>query len=360
MKAQQFLRRSTMRPSQRGMTLVELMVAMTIGIFLVGAVGIIYVNTTTTSRSSTLESQMNEDATLALELLQQQIRLAGYTSVAATGARQFPGIAVRGCDGGFATGGTVDDNAGTTDFKSLACNTDTTGDDALAVRYEATLLNSQEVKDSGGVARPGNCIHEGITAWDAKDDGGASANTVALADNRYYVANDNGVPSLFCKGRKDATFSAATALIPNIEDMQITYGITAAPEDNKPFPNQITAYVDANHAALGATLKNWTRVVAVRICLVARSANPVPTGSNAVGSAASGSGATAVAEVQGLGTYVDCGGTKQTKSDRYLRRAYVTTIQLRNMRPALPAPYTTEPDSGGAPVVQDPWRERTS
>ena len=356
MKAQQFLRRSTMRPSQRGMTLVELMVAMTIGIFLVGAVGIIYVNTSTTSRSSTLESQMNEDATLALELLQQQIRLAGYTSVAASGARQFPGVAVRGCDGGFATGGTVDDNAGTTAFKDLACNNVTTGKDALAVRYEATSLNSQTT--SAGA--PGNCSHEAITAWDAKDDGGAIANTVALADNRYYVADDNGVPSLFCKGRKDTTFSAATALIPNIEDMQVTYGITAAPEDNKPFPNQITAYVDANHAALGATLKNWTRVVAVRICLLARSANPVPTGSNAVGNAASGSGSTAVAEVQGLGTYVDCGGTKQTKSDRYLRRAYVTTIQLRNMRPALPAPYTTEPDSGGAPVVQDPWRERTS
>jgi type IV pilus assembly protein PilW len=347
------LRGNMKRRSQQGLTLVELMVAMTIGIFLVGAVGIIYVNTSTTSRSSTLESQMNEDAALALELLQQQIRLAGYSSVDTDGIRQFSGIAVRGCDGGFAVGGTAADNDGTTAFSSLECKTGATDDDndALAVRYEATLLNSQEVTDAGGVKRPGNCIHEGISAWDASGAGGSSANNVALADNRYYIADDGDVPSLFCKGRKDANFSNATALIPNIEDMQITYGVTAAPEENKPFPNQITAYVKASDTVLGATAENWSRVVAIRICLLARSANPVPAGNNAVGRAASGSGATAVAEVQGLGTYVDCEGTKQTKSDRYLRRAYATTIQLRNMRPALPAPYEAP-----AGEVSDPWR----
>ena len=47
------------RRSQRGLSLVELMIALTIGLFLMGAVGIIYVNTATTSRGSTLESQMN-------------------------------------------------------------------------------------------------------------------------------------------------------------------------------------------------------------------------------------------------------------------------------------------------------------
>jgi type IV pilus assembly protein PilW len=335
------------RSAQRGFTLVELMVAMTIGIFLVGAVGIIYVNTSTTSRSSTLESQMNEDATLALELLQQQIRLAGYSSVDEDGIRQFSGIAVRGCDGGFAVGGSTADNDGTTAFSALECKTGAgdDDDDALAVRYEATLLNSQEVTDAGGAKKPGNCIHEGITAWDASAAGGT--NSVALADNRYYIADDDDIPSLFCKGRKDADFSAATALIPNIEDMQISYGVTTAPEEDEPFPNQVTAYVPADDAVLGATANNWSRVVAIRICLVARSANPVPLGDN---------------QVAVVGAYKDCSGTTVTdKTDRYLRRAYVTTIQLRNMRPALPAPYSTEvPASGGAPVVQDPWRERTS
>ena len=46
-------RRQASRRNQLGLSLVELMVALTIGLFLTGAVGIIYVNTATSSRGST-------------------------------------------------------------------------------------------------------------------------------------------------------------------------------------------------------------------------------------------------------------------------------------------------------------------
>lgn len=340
---------------QRGLTIVELMVSMTIGLFLMGAVGIIYVNTTTTSRASTLESQMNEDATLALELLQQQIRLAGYSGVDAEGKRLFSGIGVKGCDGGLE----LADQSGskTAAFGSLTCLPPQPASgltaDSLAVRYEATALNSQATSTGD----PGNCSHQGIAAWNATSDGGTAS--VRLADNRYFIANEvfsttvNGstvqtnVPSLFCRGRTGGGFSNATALIPNIEDMQIQYGVTATPKDDEPFPNQVTAYLNANNTILGSApenLGNWARVVSVRICLLARTANPIPLGDNAVGKA--GQGATPAES--GLGTYTDCNGTKVTKDDRYLRRAYVTTIQLRNTRPALPATYS---------AGKDPWRD---
>ncbi|AOW12930.1 hypothetical protein LPB72_18310 [Hydrogenophaga crassostreae] len=318
------------RIHQAGVSLVELMVAMTIGLFLMGAVGIIYVNTSSTSRSSTLESQMNEDASLALEILQQQIRLAGYSTIGATGARNFSGSAVRGCDGGFGTAGA--NNGGTLAFSALTCDSGT-GPDALAVRYEGTVLNSQLADDSSAppVKRPANCSHNGINNWVAGAAEG-SALPIALADNRYYIANDaNNVPSLFCKGRDGSAgtgFSAAAALIPNIEDMQIRYGITNAfGATGTNVPHQITAYVDAGDAELGNTvadIPNWARVTAIRICLLARTANPVPPGSN---------------DFADLGQYTDCSGTVQTNTDRFLRRAYVTTINLRNMRPRIPASY---------------------
>lgn len=325
--------------SQRGMSLVELMVAMTIGIFLIGAVGVIYVNTSTTSRSSTLESQMNEDASLALELLQQQLRLAGFSTSDAAGVRQFSGIAVKGCDGGFSVSGTDDDNEGTTKFSALKCKTAGSDPDAISVRYEATALNSQTVS----TGEPGNCNHEAIAAWDAATAGEGGTASVALADNRYFIANDdtNGddIPSLYCKGRTGGGFGNANALIPNIEDMQISYGVTTLPVDNEAFPNQVTAYVDASNEVLGSTdEKNWSRVVAIRICLIARSANPVPAGDNSLAQ---------------LGWYRDCSGEEVTdKTDRYLRRAYVTTIQLRNTRPALPAAYALD-----AGTAKDPWRD---
>jgi len=303
--------------AQRGLSLVELMVAMTIGLFLMGAVITIYVNTATTSRSSTLESQMNEDATLALEVLQQQIRLAGFSNVDAAGARLFPGRAVRGCEGNF----TSATNAA---FNALTCDPAGAGPDAFAVRYEATLLNSQPVTNGAGVVQPGNCANEGIAAWNALAEGAASATPLTVADNRYYIANDNGTPSLFCRGRTGAGFGTPTALIPNIEDLQVQYAVTALPTAGNAIPHQVAGYVAANDAVLGAAAANWSRVAAVRICLIARTARTAPPGAN---------------DTNDLGRYVDCDGAVQTNTDRFLRRAYVTTIQLRNMRPGLPSDY---------------------
>jgi type IV pilus assembly protein PilW len=326
------------RPLQKGLSLVELMVSLTIGIFILGAVGVIYVNTVTTSRSSTLESQMNEDAALALELLQQQIRLTGFSNVDPAGARLFPGRAVSGCDGGFA----ANDAA----FAALACNVAGAGPDSIAVRFEASLLNSQTAQNAAGADRPGNCAHEALEPWDALAEGAAAATPILLADNRYFISNDvGGTPSLSCQGRTGAGFGAATALIPNIEDMQIQYAVTALPTVGNPLSHRVAGYANAS-AATAATataaavpslqaltipvgtpagINNWARVAAVRICLIARSARPVPTGNNAIAD---------------VGRYIDCAGVVQTPNDRFVRRAYVTTVQLPNVRPGLPSDYS--------------------
>lgn len=339
------------RSRQRGLSLVELMVAMTIGLFLMGAVGMLYVNTATSSRASSLESQMNEDAALALELLQQQIQLAGFSSVSASGQRTFAGRAVFGCDGPFVNG--------SSNFNALACNPAPANgaSDELAVRYEASALNSQTV--AGGA--PANCAFEGITAWDAftapNNEGAAAATPMILADNRYYVANDaNGVPSLFCRGRTGTGFGNATALIPNVENMQIQYAVTSLPTAGKAVPHQVAGYAHASTApnpavagsptvtvmglpvpGTGVPMDNWSRVAAIRICLLVRSANPVPAGD------------TSQAD---LNFYRDCDGNDvTTATDRRLRRAYVTTIQLRNMRPGLPAAW--DPTKSANPP--SPW-----
>lgn len=334
------------RRAQLGLSLVELLVALTIGIFLLGAVGIIYVNTTTTSRSSTLESQMNEDAAVALELLQQQIRLTGFSNVDGAGNRLFPAQAIRGCDGGFANSAASFVDPATPPL--LTCNGGN-GPDALAVRYEASLLNSQTVNDAG-VQRPGNCVHEGIQPWNAQAEGAGSATPMLLADNRYFIRNDaDGTPSLFCQGRTGAGFGNATALIPNIEDMQIQYAVTELPRVGNPVPHQVNGYANGSDATAAtpavdalairpgtpATINNWSRVAAVRICLLARSAGPVPTGDNPLGTA-NPDGTTLT---PGLGTYLDCNGVSRTVTDGRVRRAYVTTIQLRNLRPGLCSDY---------------------
>ncbi|WP_284306137.1 PilW family protein [Hydrogenophaga electricum] len=311
----------TSRNAQRGVTLVELMVAMVIGIFLLGAVAIIYVSTSSSARSSTFESQMNEDATLALEILAQQIRLAGFSELDGT-SRKFSGIAVRGCDTAF--------QSSNADFGSLTCGS--TGSSAIAIQYEATTRNTPKTSDD----KPSNCSYSGIDTWN--HDGLGTTADIALADNRYFVQNDNtnsNAPTLYCQGRTGATFEdSATALIPNIESIQIKYGVTLEPEADQILPHQITAYQTASEVE--ALTGNWSRVAAVQICLTARSSAPVSTGGDSK---------------ENISFYVDCDGNRKTDiSDRYLRRAYTTTVQLRNMRPGVPLSFQLDGTS-----ARNPW-----
>jgi type IV pilus assembly protein PilW len=77
-------------------------------------------------------------------------------------------------------------------------------------------------------------------------------------------------------------------------------------------------YVTATDIAslgVGASAE-WDRVVAVRICLLVRSADPVLN---------PGDGDTL--------TYLDCDSVQQTSNDRYLRRAYFSTATLRDKMP---------------------------
>lgn len=319
--------KSNRRFRSRGMTLVELLIAMTIGLFLILTVVSVYVTTSASSRVSVLSGQMNEDAALAIELLQEQIRLTGYSSQGAAGARNFSGVPIRGCDGGFTN------DTGNGPFNLLACNAGN-GPDALAIRYEATLLNSQQVDDPPPV-RPANCTSNGITASHL-----GAGMTISLADNRFYIANDGlngGIPTLFCRGSNGVGgFSAAAALIPNIEDLQFRFAITRAPVAGQAMPHQVTAHVDASDAALGNTEVNWSRVAAVHVCLVARSAQPVPLGDN---------------QAADVGRFVDCNEVVQQRVDRFLRRSYRSTVYLRNARPALPGAFALD---GVAPF--NPYR----
>lgn len=314
--------RASTRTGQHGVSLVELLVALVIGLFLVGGVVAMYVTVSGSSRASTIESQLNEDAALALEILQQQIRLSGFSLTDADGNRLFSGRSVFGCDQGF--------NKTDDPFASLACKASGT-EGGLAIRYHATVLNTQPTG-----TKPTNCAFEGIDAWIPSAGEGAAA-ALTLADNRYYVANDTSnenTPTLFCIGRKGDTFGTATALIPGVISMDLRFGVTANTIADAPLPHQITAYLSASDVA---TLTNtWSRVAAVRICLLVRSTKKVSL------------------EDSKLQAYKDCSGTSQSATDRYLRRAYVTTVFMRNMRPAIPSPYKID-----GTTVTDPWAKLT-
>lgn len=64
--------------TQRGFSVIEFMVAMVLGLFLVGGAGVIYVNTKNTFREDRAVSSLQENGRFALEVLTRDLRLAGF------------------------------------------------------------------------------------------------------------------------------------------------------------------------------------------------------------------------------------------------------------------------------------------
>ena len=302
---------------QSGLSLLELMVSLVLGLFLVGVVSMTYIQTASGTRFGALESQMNEDGALALSLLRSQLELAGYSARGANGKRLFRGVSLRGCDGGF----TEATEKGA--FDNLACNN---GNDsaALAVRYQATLQNTQTILPSTGGERPGNCSNVGMT------ESNVNGVDVFLADNRFYIDADssNGnAPTLYCRGSDGTGMADASSLVPNVERLRIRYAITRAPESGQVPPHQVTALVNASNALL-FNAADWARVAAVELCIVMRTARPVAR--NGVSDA-------------DTAHYLDCDGKADTDStDGRLRRTYRTLVHLPNLRPGIPSPFKVE------------------
>ncbi len=304
----------------QGLGLVELLMAMVIGLAVVLAVTVTYLQTASGTRHAILQAQMNEDGAIALELLASHLRLSGYSETGTGGIRLFKGLPLKGCDGGFTA---ATDSAS---FDLLAC-TGGSGSDAIAVRYHATRLNSPVVNSSGSPNNPlpANCVNEGIR--DIDTGGGQMA---SIADNRFYVQNDatnDDTPTLFCRGSNGAGFSNAVALVPNVESLQLRYAVTRVPVLGAIPPHQVTALVPASDASLTPPMGDWTRVAAVELCVLVRSQRPAPH--NELSN-------------KDISRYLDCGGTAMSANDGRLRRAYRTVVHLANLRPAQAMPFETD------------------
>ncbi len=66
---------------QHGVTLIELMVSITIGLFILIAIGTAYITTTSTGRQRENQSELNEPARIVMQQLRRELSLAGYVDV---------------------------------------------------------------------------------------------------------------------------------------------------------------------------------------------------------------------------------------------------------------------------------------
>ncbi len=303
-------RRSVVPSRVRGVTLIELMISLVIGIVVIGAVLISYIGSGQTNRRQAAYAEMNENAQIALSILRSDLLLAGYAqsmrvttnpvTFVKTLGKTFATPPILGCGLGFVDASTTGD---------AACAATGTGTPAIEISYEADLTNS--VPTSGNF--PSDCLGNSLQYVAQTSTIGANTVTYYETHNRYYLAT-TGTGSaarteLHCASAAKTSGGAAIAgqpLVDNVEAMQIWYGEAGAAGSR-----QIVRYV----AAAPAVVIDWQNIISVRICLLMRSSEPVLSGED-----------TAL----GLDKYLDCNSTEQTSADRYVRRAYFLTTTLRN------------------------------
>ncbi|MGA7800931.1 MAG: PilW family protein [Gammaproteobacteria bacterium] len=347
------------RSSMRGVTLVELMVAMVIGLILMAGVGTVYVNSKRGYRIQQAASQVQENGRYAMQFLSRDIRMAGYSGCGAGSTRMANVIKNSGTLPWYfdLTRPILGYNS-TTTFPSQFASSVVAGTDAVTVvrgddskqdvithhnptsatftlaapsgipkgtillvsdcKYSAVFqmsgptgstTSAQVDHNTGNAVSPGNCTKNLGTNGAAYADCNSMSNLTTytyqgngqlmrLVANAYYIGNNaDGVPSLYRAGLT----TVGTA--PTITNEELVDGVENMQirYGEAAAPDQAAVrYVPADQVT------DWGNVVTARVQLLVRSleqVNPTPVSVTFNG---------------------------QTYSDRYLRRIFTDTIKLRN------------------------------
>lgn len=347
-----------MKHYQKGVTLIELLVALVLGLVLLTGIGHLFL---ATNRTLTLQdelSRIQENARLAIDLMTTDIRSAGFTGCPAQGkvANNLQAVddsrewmahfdkGILGLSSGsettsqidasaiseaivihsihFEEGITVSNHNPTTATATLVSNLPSAQDEGDLFAFisddcdQVSVFRGGAGTENNTVTHPAssgnltnctshleghyNCHTSAASAQSMNHTGSLLAPLYSYA---YYIRNSNNVPSLY---RKEAgEYSSgnaknAEALVEGIENINILYGIDS---DNDGVANQ---YHSAD--TLQPDSNEWNRVTSIKLELLARSLNEVAP------------------EPQ---SYFFAGELIEPE-DNFIRRNFITTIQLRN------------------------------
>lgn len=307
--------------SQRGLTLIELMIGMALGLIVLAGIGYIYLGSRQTYKLQDNMARIQENGRYAMEILGREIRMAGFQECSTAkftstvnpqaGAQNnylydFSRNPIEGFNAipGTSTWTTVTSGspATTVSVSNVASNV-VSGTDVIALRSTGDLgiqilgqptdnncgdttadlkVTNNSVLSDGMIVMSTNCtnatvfqitnfnsnqnvVHNTGTASpgnSTKDLGACfvGGNIVAVSAVSYFIRNNiAGVPALF---RKRSTDVQADELVEGIEDMQIEYGIDTNGD------GAVDEYVNAGQANKLDTADRWSKVLSVRISLV--------------------------------------------------------------------------------------------
>ena len=264
---------------QSGLSLIELMVGMIIGLFIMVGISSVYVGNKRSNMTSNELTQLQDNGRAVLQLLTDVIQHTAYTS---TSAAPVDDMFIRGAVPTSMCSDGADSVVNTALFSPLANNT--TYGDTIGVMY---MGDDKLAIDCASNELPTTCQF-----------GGTAATAASRIYNYFSVQqNASGTPVLMCSGSRT---NAAQEVAEGVENIQFTYG-----ED-------IDSDGIADRYVNSTSVTNWSGVVSVNIAVLVRSLAPIAVSKSAK-------------------SYQLSEDTIVTSDDKYLRAVFTSTVRLRNV-----------------------------
>lgn len=307
---------SSIRRRSRGLTLIELLVSLVIGLLLVIAASATYLYSKNAYNAVSETSQVEGNGRFALNMLSRYVQTAGFVMLnpKATNLQGALVNKLRGCDFGLTNGTTA---ASSTDLNCRAATPAGERQSAsLSVFFDTDAYNAAGANFQGF-----NCVGNKPIETAITDELGAVSFTSWQSRSHFFISTfTSGTPNggtvtrgqLSCVGESNPAGGGAISyqiqpLIPGIDQLAINYILpsTVAPKIAQGI--QTAAQVTA--------ADRWGDVMAVEICVLAHS---IQSAGNDTGTA-----------------YTDCYGNPIAASGTDIYRTFRTTVNLRNRTLAL-------------------------
>lgn len=370
-------RRHPKSAAQCGMSLIEIMIGLALGLLLSAVFMQIYLGSKQTYRLTDALARLQENGRFAMNLLTKDLRMAGFLSCGGGSARvansvdgdgdwMYETTPLRGYEGGVSTfptefsanvrGGTdavvvrfadptssyrVDSHVAESATIHLTQNHDLKQGEILVIAnadctqvgvFQMTNVNNNNtidvaVHNTGNATSPGNCTKDLQGSFDCSDTSGAlprayrdGSQLLRFTARAYYVANTDP-PALYRRSLSHSGGNATTVaeeLVRGVESLQIQYGVDTVKDGQRVADAYLTAdQVDAANAGAGA----WDDVLSVRIALLLRTLDDQVR-------------PTADANAYDLnGTRADSSDDYDPVDDRRLRKVLTSVVALRNQVP---------------------------
>lgn len=317
--------------SNRGFSLVELMVSIAIGLILIAGLAMLFANSSQTGQEIEKSIRQIENGRYALELLNEDVSVAGYYGeVSTTGITlgTAPACATALGDLGWNNAGLTAPVAVTgltpTETAALACLSNHKAGTAAVVlrRLDTTAASPGPATDGSAYLQTSRCSTDpnntrfilSATAADFSLRGldCSATNTIHRYITRiYYVATCNECGSDTVPTLKRAELrETAMVIVPlaeGIEEVAYDYGFDT---DGNGSPD---VYLAGLSGVSGAADNDWSNVVGVRINMLSRSTE------------------TSAGFTDGKTYSLGLAGTRGPFTDNHKRRAYTATSRLNNV-----------------------------